>query len=135
MLIFTIFAILLLTYIKEIKEESINFERLLNLMKIAIFISIAAIPLSAFFFIILPRTPVPLMDVGFTKTKTGFSSTVNLGSIRDIEEDRTIVMRIKMNKLPEKELYWRVITFDTFNGKVWQKKFLEQINQIFMEKK
>lgn len=122
MLIVTIFAILLLTYIKEIKEEFINFERLLNLMKIAIFISIAAIPLSAFFFIILPRTPVPLMDVGFTKTKTGFSSTVNLGSIRDIEEDRTIVMRIKMNKLPEKELYWRVITFDTFNGKVWQKK-------------
>lgn len=122
MLIFTIFAILLLTYIKEIKEESINFERLLNLMKFAIFISIAAIPLSAFFFIILPRTPVPLMDVGFTKTKTGFSSTVNLGSIRDIEEDRTIVMRIKMDKLPEKELYWRVITFDTFNGRVWQKK-------------
>lgn len=125
MLIFTIFAILLLTYIKEIKEEFINFKRLLNLMKFAVFISIVSLPLSAFFFIILPRSPVPLMDIGFPKAKTGFSSTVNLGSIRDIEEDRTIVMRVKINNLPERELYWRVITFDTFDGRVWQKNFSE----------
>lgn len=134
MLIFTIFTILLLTYIKETEEETINFERLLNLMKFSIFISIAAIPLSAFFFIILPRTPVPLMDLGFAKTKTGFSSTVNLGSVSDIEEDRTIIMRVKMDRLSQ-ELYWRVITFDTFDGKRWHKKISKADNtNIYGEK-
>jgi len=129
MLIFTIFAILLLTYMKEIKEEFIDFKKLLSLLKSALFISIVSIPLSALFFIILPRTPVPLMDIGFSKTKTGFSSTVNLGSVRDIEEDRTIVMRVKMERLPQ-ELYWRVITFDTFDGKGWQKKVSQVDNSI-----
>ncbi|MEN2994664.1 MAG: DUF3488 and transglutaminase-like domain-containing protein [Thermodesulfovibrio sp.] len=125
MLIFTIFAILLLTYVKEVGDDFIGLGRLLNLMNFAIFIAIVCIPLSAFFFIILPRTPVPLVDIGFSKAKTGFSSTVNLGSIREIEEDTTIVMRVKMKQIPEKELYWRVITFDTFDGRVWQKKLFE----------
>lgn len=135
MLIFTVFAILFLTYMKEVKEEFINFEKISNLLKFAVFISIASIPLSALFFIILPRAPVPLMDIGFNKTKTGFSSTVNLGSVRDIEEDRTIIMRVKIDRLPEKELYWRVIAFDTFDGKMWKKTFsnIDKIN-VYGEK-
>ncbi|MCS7214589.1 MAG: DUF3488 and transglutaminase-like domain-containing protein [Thermodesulfovibrio sp.] len=126
MLILTVFAILLLAYMKELTEGSIDFTILLSLMKLAIFISVLSIPLSAFFFIILPRTPFPLMDIGFSpKTKTGFSSTVNLGSIREIEEDNTIVMRVKIKQLPDEELYWRIITFDTFDGNAWQRKFFK----------
>lgn len=121
MLVFTVFAILLLTYIKEVKEDYINFEKFINLFKVAIFISVVSIPLSALFFVILPRTPVPLMDIGFNKTRTGFSSTVNLGSVSDIEEDKTIIMRVKMERLSQ-ELYWRVITFDTFDSKRWHKR-------------
>ncbi|MGB9822105.1 transglutaminaseTgpA domain-containing protein [Thermodesulfovibrio sp.] len=125
MLVFTIFAILLLTYMKEVKEDFINFEKFINLFKVAIFISVVSVPLSALFFIILPRTPVPLMDIGFSKTKTGFSSTVNLGSVSDIEEDKTIIMRVKMERLSQ-ELYWRVITFDNFDGKRWHKRVSEK---------
>ncbi|MGC8938340.1 MAG: transglutaminaseTgpA domain-containing protein, partial [Thermodesulfovibrio sp.] len=125
MLVFTIFAILLLTYMKEVKEDFINFEKFINLFKVAIFISVVSVPLSALFFIILPRTPVPLMDIGFSKTKTGFSSTVNLGSVSDIEEDKTIIMRVKMERLSQ-ELYWRVITFDNFDGKRWYKRVSEK---------
>lgn len=120
MLILTIFAILLLTYMKETKEEFMSGKKLLNFLKLATFISIASIPLSAMFFFVLPRTPVPLVDIGFNRAKTGFSSAVNLGSVREIEEDRTVVMRVKMDKLPQ-ELYWRTITFDTFDGKRWEK--------------
>ncbi|MCS7163509.1 MAG: DUF3488 and transglutaminase-like domain-containing protein [Thermodesulfovibrio sp.] len=135
MLILTIFAMLLLTYVKEVGNDFIGLERLLNLMNFAIFIAIVSIPLSAFFFIILPRTPVPLVDIGLSKAKTGFSSTVNLGSIREIEEDNNIVMRVKMKQIPEKELYWRVITFDTFDGRVWQKKLFEMSkSSIYGEK-
>lgn len=56
------------------------------------------------------------MDIGFSKSKTGFSSVVNLGSVSEIQEDKTVVMRVKMEKLSQ-ELYWRVIVFDTFDGK------------------
>ncbi len=121
MLILTIFAILILTYMKETKEEFMNYKKLLNLLRLATFISVAAIPLSTLFFFILPRTPIPIVDVGFSRAKTGFSPIVNLGSVRAIEEDRTVVMRVKMNKLPQDELYWRTITFDTFDGKGWHK--------------
>ena len=121
MLIFTVLAILLLTYIRETKEEFINSKRFLNILKVAVTISIVSIPLSALFFIILPRTPVPLMNIGLSKTKAGFSSNVNLGSVSMIEEDRSILMRVSIKKFPEEVLYWRVITFDKFDGKNWQK--------------
>jgi len=121
MLIFTVLAILLLTYIRETKEEFINSKRFLNILKVAFTISIVSIPLSALFFIILPRTPVPLMNIGLSKTKAGFSSNVNLGSVSMIEENRSIVMRVSIKKFPEEVLYWRVITFDKFDGKNWQK--------------
>lgn len=121
MLILTVFAIIFLTYIKDANQKFITLKTVLNILKFALSISLLSIPLSALFFLILPRTPSPLIDVGFSKTKTGFSSTVNLGSVRVIEEDRTIIMRVKMKKISEKELYWRVITFDSFDGKVWRK--------------
>lgn len=129
MLVLTIFSVLILTYMREIKEEFINFEKVVNLFKIAIFISILSFPLSALFFIILPRSPVPLMDIGFSKSKTGFSSVVNLGSVSEIQEDKTVVMRVKMEKLSQ-ELYWRVIVFDTFDGKKWYKKISEKDKAI-----
>lgn len=121
MLILTLLAILMLTYIKETNELKIHYKELLHLLKYAIFISIFAVPLSIIFFFVLPRTPNPLIDIGFTKAKTGFSSTVNLGSVALIEEDKTIVMRVRMRKIPEQFLYWRVISFDKFDGKNWHR--------------
>ncbi len=69
------------------------------------------------------------MDIGFSKSKTGFSSVVNLGSVSEIQEDKTVVMRVKMEKLSQ-ELYWRVIVFDTFDGKKWYKKISEKDKAI-----
>ncbi|MEN2985067.1 MAG: DUF3488 and transglutaminase-like domain-containing protein [Thermodesulfovibrionaceae bacterium] len=120
-LLLTISSILLLTYMKETLQETLSAQVFLNLIKFAFVISFLSIPLSALFFVILPRAPNPLFDIGFAKAKTGFSSTVSLGSVVSIEEDRTVVMRVKMREIPEKELYWRVITFDSFDGKNWFK--------------
>ena len=87
--------------------------------------TLLSIPLSAFFFFTLPRTASPLLDIGVGNVKTGFTSTVNLGGISSIEEDTSVVMRVKIRKLSESQLYWRVITFDTFDGKTWKKTLNE----------
>jgi len=119
MVISTVFSILLITFFKETKQEILTYENIKSLFKYAVFITLSAIPLSIFFFFILPRTPYPLLDIGFTKAKTGFSETVSLGYVSTIEEDSSVVMRIKMKKIKEENLYWRVITFDKFDGKKW----------------
>jgi len=119
MVISTVFSILLITFLKETKQEILTCENIKSLFKYAVFITLSAIPLSIFFFFILPRTPYPLLDIGFTKAKTGFSETVSLGYVSTIEEDSSVVMRIKMKKIKEENLYWRVITFDKFDGKKW----------------
>lgn len=116
-----IFSILLLAYVKETEQKIINRQVFYNLFKLSVVISLLSIPLSALFFIILPRAPSPLFDIGFTKAKTGFSSTVSLGSVATVEEDKTIVMRVSMKKIEDKDLYWRVITFDNFDGKQWSR--------------
>lgn len=119
MVISTVFSILLITFLKETRQEILTYENIKSLFKYAVFITLSAIPLSIFFFFILPRTPYPLLDIGFTKAKTGFSETVSLGYVSTIEEDSSVVMRIKMKKIKEENLYWRVITFDKFDGKKW----------------
>ncbi len=127
MLILTVISILILTYIRETNAQLIKVEELFNFTKIALLMTLLSIPLSVLFFFILPRTASPLLNVGIGKAKTGFTSTVNLGGISSIEEDTSVVMRVKIKKLPDSQLYWRVITFDTFDGKTW-KKTLDENN-------
>ncbi|MCX7988061.1 MAG: DUF3488 and transglutaminase-like domain-containing protein [Thermodesulfovibrio sp.] len=119
--VLTVFSILLITYVKETSQSFIEKRNFLEILTYSILISTLSIPLSIFFFLFLPRTPYPLFDIGLAKSKTGFSSTVNLGTVSSIEEDRTVVMRVSMNKISEEQLYWRMITFDTFNGRQWIK--------------
>ncbi|MCX8033880.1 MAG: DUF3488 and transglutaminase-like domain-containing protein [Thermodesulfovibrio sp.] len=117
----TVFSILLITYVKETSQLLIEKRNFLELLKYSLLISILSIPLSILFFLFLPRTPYPLFDIGLAKSKTGFSSIVSLGTVSSIEEDRTVVMRVSMNKINENQLYWRMITFDTFSGRQWIK--------------
>ncbi len=121
-LILTVFSILIITYTKETSHTFVERKILGELLRYALIITICSIPLSFLFFFFLPRTPYPLLDIGLTKAKTGFTSIVDLGSVASIEEDRTVVMRITMNRIQDNQLYWRMITFDTFDGTKWIKK-------------
>lgn len=117
-----LFSVLLLTYFRETSQSIIDRRNLIDLLKYAVIIAVLSIPISFIFFFILPRTPNPLLDVGLAKSKTGFTSTVSLGSVSSIEEDRSVVMRVYMKPLEERALYWRMITFDTFTGTKWLKE-------------
>ncbi len=90
--------------------------------------------LSVPFFLILPRTHTPLIDI-FTKKEgglvSGISDEVEIGKVGEIQEDNTVVMRV-YGKIPANP-YWRVSVFDTLLGRRWIKtlEFLEKEERVY----
>jgi transglutaminase-like putative cysteine protease len=72
-------------------------------------------------FVILPRTPYPLLNFlnRPDKARTGFTDHVRLGAVSDIQEDSTVVLRANMERIEDNELYWRGIVLEYFDGKGW----------------
>lgn len=82
------------------------------------------VPVALVLFIILPRTNFPLLNLltAFGKAgagRTGFSETVRLGEVTAIQEDAAVVFRAQTAPLPEKNLYWRGLVLDRFDGTAW----------------
>lgn len=115
-------AMVLLTYCSQDNTLEMSASSVRAIVSKSSLIPLAAIPLTLFMFIILPRTSYPLL---YTQQKgtgahTGFSDSVRLGNISDIQEDATVIFRAQMERVDEDLLYWRGIVFDTFDGISWQ---------------
>ncbi len=118
----SLFSVFLITYLKDTSQQYVDKFFLKSVFKYMLLIIAFCIPMSVIFFLFLPRTPYPLFSFGFTGSKTGFSSLVNLGDVSSIQEDRSVVMRVYIESIPQEALYWRIISFDNFNGKNWTRK-------------
>jgi transglutaminase-like putative cysteine protease len=83
-----------------------------------VFIVVMAIPL----FFVLPRVG----GAGFggnplgQKTFSGFSDSVHLGGIGEIQQSNEVVMRVHLEGDSE-NLYFRGVALDTFDNKTWSK--------------
>lgn len=114
-------SIVFLTYYSQDPEMFLSEQILLKIFFKTSIIPLLAIPFTALFFIILPRTDFPLF--GFLnksiKAKTGFSENVKLGDVSEIQEEDLVVFRAKMVKINDDLLYWRGIVLDSFDGKNW----------------
>ena len=86
-----------------------------------IFIVLLAVPL----FFMLPRVGGAGFggNQGGLKTRTGFSDSVRLGGIGDIQQSDEVVMRVKLegNTDGQGGLYFRGVALDTFDGHSWSK--------------
>lgn len=84
-------------------------------------IIIIAIP--TFFF--LPRVGGAGIGAGEggVSTATGFSDTVRLGGIGRIQQSNEVVMRVRLDAMPEdlSELKWRGIALDIFDNRSWRR--------------
>ncbi len=86
-----------------------------------VFIVLLAVPL----FFMLPRVG----GAGFggdqrrLQTRTGFSDSVTLGGIGEIQASDEVAMRVKLEPASEAatNLYFRGISLDTFDGQAWSK--------------
>ncbi|OMH39977.1 transglutaminaseTgpA domain-containing protein [Desulfurobacterium indicum] len=84
-----------------------------------IFFSVS-LPLTLFFFFVLPRTEKPLVDVGMKSRVgvTGFTNTVAPGQVASIQQIDAVFMRVKTERLPFNP-YFRAITYEKFVNGRW----------------
>ncbi len=111
-----------LTYYSQDPNLEFTQETIKKIVLKCLWIPALALPLSVIIFVILPRSHYPILDFlnRPDKAKTGFTDNVRLGDVSGIQEDTSIIFRAAMEKIDEKDLYWRGITLDYFDGTSWK---------------
>jgi hypothetical protein len=114
-------AVVLLTYYSEDPGSMLPLSTVTKIVSRAALIPSLALPLAALIFIITPRTPYPLLDFlnQGTRGVTGFTDSIRLGKVSEIQEDNRVILRASMGKIEEHSLYWRGIVLDRFDGTGW----------------
>ncbi len=128
-----VISAILLTFIAEDENLTLNKNMLKKfLIKISI-IPLLAIPFTIFLFIVLPRTENPLFNFlnNQGKAKTGFSDVVKLGDVSEIQHNNSPIMRVKMKKIEDTQLYWRGMTLVLFTGRYWLRRYILNENVKF----
>jgi transglutaminase-like putative cysteine protease len=87
-----------------------------SLAQIAI---VAAITLPLFF--LIPRFGGGGVARGYGDAHllTGFSETVHLGDVASIKKSQRLVMRVQLDRAPDRYLRWRGIILDHYDGRAW----------------
>jgi hypothetical protein len=87
-----------------------------------------AIPLALILFLLFPRFQGPLWGKQQNNLSgvTGLSDSMEPGNVVDLALSDQIAFRVKfldqdrsLNPPPARQLYWRAVVLDTFNGKRW----------------
>ncbi|WP_022850562.1 transglutaminaseTgpA domain-containing protein [Limisalsivibrio acetivorans] len=115
-------AVVFLTYMAEDVRIALRKGEVMRIILRTLPIPLISIPVAALLFVVLPRTNYPLMN--FLNNKgagmTGFSDSVGLGDVSDIQDDSRIIMRVKMDKTANNDLYWRGVVLDEYDGINWK---------------
>lgn len=116
-----------LTFYSQDNDSVLSVDVAKKLVFKSLIIPVMAVPLTALLFLILPRTSYPLLnflnrDSGGV---TGFTDSVRLGSVSDIQADESIIMRVSMEPIDGAMLYWRGIVLDFFDGVNWKSTISE----------
>lgn len=122
-------SLILLAYFSEAPDMGIGVQNLSRVALTSLILCSIAIPASAFFFIILPRTNYPILSF-FNKqgySRSGFTESVSLGDVSGIQEDNHVIFRAEMERVNERALYWRGIVLDTFDGKTWKSSGTDEL--------
>jgi protein-glutamine gamma-glutamyltransferase len=115
-------AIVFLAYCSEDDSLVLDYKEVLSIMHKSSYIAIVSIPLSAVFFLVLPRTDYPFLsflNVG-KGVRSGFTEQVELGRVADIQENSEVIFRAQMRRVRDADLYWRGIVLDYFDGRSWK---------------
>lgn len=117
------FSLMLLACFSHDRNLFLSKGNLLRLFSQALLICTFSIPVCALLFIVAPRADFPLFGlIGKTITaKTGFSDSLSLGDVSEIQEDSSTVFRAAMEELSDPEPYWRGVELDRFDGVSWKR--------------
>jgi transglutaminase-like putative cysteine protease len=72
-------------------------------------------------FLVIPRVGIGYLSKGVKGVLkvSGFSDTVTLGSMGQVLQDPSAVMRVQAPGMAENDLYWRGRAFDYYSGESW----------------
>ncbi len=121
MIILVTVTVVLLTFFSQDATLALPMPAIARIASRASLISMIAIPVTVVMFILLPRTGYPVfhfLNKG-TQAGTGFTDSVHLGKVSEIQEDTTVILRAHMERVPEELLYWRGVALDFFDGSSW----------------
>ena len=112
---------------RDARSESTAFSMARRLPATAVVLIIFIILFAAPLFFLLPRVG----GAGFggnmgggAETSSGFSETVRLGGIGDIQQNNQVIMRVQLEGTDPAQLgdiRWRGIALDTFDNRSWSK--------------
>ncbi len=116
-------ASVFLTFFDKNEEIFLDSKEMLKIAYKSSFIFFLSIPLTVLIFFILPRIEYPFFDFlnNGTTAVTGFTDKITLGDINEIQQDNSVIFRVKMPEIDNRELYWRGAVLNEFNGKTWEK--------------
>ncbi len=121
-LFLTTTSLILLAHHSRDPEMNISRKAMARVVYTSLLVCGLSAPMAAVLFIILPRTPYPLLHIleRAGVSRTGFSDDMKLGEISEIQEDRNVIFRVEMDKIEDDRLYWRGIILDEFDGRSWR---------------
>jgi hypothetical protein len=118
-----------------ILQESSESDRLVTskLFWLANGLAAATFGLTLVMFFVIPRVSVGFYQKGYGESirTSGFSDTVDLGSIGPIKRDRSVVMRVELPDRPPHEVerfYLRGVAFDRYDGRSWANQLSHRRN-------
>lgn len=113
-------SMVLLTFHGKDPQMNISRPGMKKILTSALLMSLAIIPLTAFFFIILPRTQYPLWHfVQNPSAKvTGFSEKIEPGTASTAAA-KIVAFRAETSRIEPSRLYWRGIVLNQVFGNAW----------------
>ncbi|MCC6502844.1 MAG: DUF3488 domain-containing protein, partial [Deltaproteobacteria bacterium] len=125
----SIWAMILFSVERDMTDASYEKKRVSGLFGPRFFVVIAAISAVSLVMTLALFFTIPRVGIGVFQRKalntvktTGFSDTVDLGSLGPVKEDSTIVMRAEFpGGRPERTVYFKGATLDEYDGRTWKR--------------
>jgi protein-glutamine gamma-glutamyltransferase len=95
--------------------------------KLAALMLAQSLPLMLVGFLLVPRlSPLWSVPLSTNKSISGLSDSLNMGAIGELARSASVAFRVQFNSEPPsfKDLYWRALTLDNFNGQQWRQGFV-----------
>lgn len=114
-------SMVLLTYMTEDERAVMPVKHIKRIIYKTLAIPLLSIPVAVMLFAVLPRTNYPVFQFLNREdgSMTGFSDSVALGNVSDIQQDARLIFRAEMPEMSGSSPYWRGIVMDRFDGKTW----------------
>lgn len=114
-------SLVLLSFLEVDEQMALSRSELRKVLTVAAVLPAVSLVLMLVFFVILPRTPYPMMRFlnPQPQAKAGFSETVSPGSFSSLSQVQSLAFRALGEALPAEDLYWRGTVLSRIEGRQW----------------